>query len=260
MSLESVTCVVCHRRKHGQYKNNGRLVAEPGDLLEACMFGPFDDSVSANTSHPSAGFPYIKSSQFCGDCHDVTAANGVRNEEAFSEWANSPAAKDGITCQNCHMGPVQGIPIADKDRPWGPAAVVPGVPVEKMPVRPLSDHTFAGPDYSLLPDTEFPFKLDWMYEVDYRDDSKLTPYQFKTLEELRAKTVSRCGRPTRNAMKCSATRPGSALLIPTARPEGIASRFMWTCKAYLPATVFPQASRRNDKSGCRSKSWGRKGN
>ncbi|MCA9121689.1 MAG: hypothetical protein H6822_36150 [Planctomycetaceae bacterium] len=187
VSLESVTCVVCHRRKHGQYKNNGRLVAEPGDLLEACMFGPFDDSVSANTSHPSAGFPYIKSSQFCGDCHDVTAPNGVRNEEAFSEWANSPAAKDGITCQNCHMGPVQGIPIADKDRPWGPAAVVPGVPVEKMPVRPLSDHTFAGPDYSLLPDTEFPFKLDWMYEVDYRDDSKLTPYQFKTLEELRRK-------------------------------------------------------------------------
>jgi hypothetical protein len=179
--------VVCHRRKHGQYKNNGRLTVEPGDLLATCMFGPFDDAVSAETSHASVGFPYIKSSQFCGDCHDVTAPNGVRNEEAFSEWANSPAAKQGITCQNCHMGPVQGIPIADKDRPWGPAAVVPGVPVERMPIRPLSDHTFAGPDYSLLPDTEFPFKLDWMYEVDYRDASKLTPYQVKTLEELRRK-------------------------------------------------------------------------
>jgi hypothetical protein len=187
VSLESVTCVVCHRRKHGMYKNNGRLTPEPGGLLETCMFGPFDDSTSVETSHPSAGSAYIKSSQFCGDCHDVTAPNGVRLEEAFSEWQNSPAAKQGITCQNCHMGPVQGIPIADKDRPWGPAAVVPGVPVEQMPLRPLSDHTFAGPDYSLLPDTEFPFKLDWMYEVDYRDDSKLTPYQIKTLEELRRK-------------------------------------------------------------------------
>ncbi len=187
VSLESVSCVVCHRRKHGQYKNNGRLTVEPGGLFDTCMFGPFDDAVSGETSHASVGFPYIKSSQFCGDCHDVTAPNGVRNEEAFSEWANSPAAKQGITCQNCHMGPVQGIPIADKDRPWGPAAVVPGVPVERMPIRPLSDHTFAGPDYSLLPDTEFPFKLDWMYEVDYRDASKLTPYQFKTLEELRRK-------------------------------------------------------------------------
>ena len=187
VAMESVTCVVCHRRKHGQYKNNGRLTPEPGGLFEVCMFGPFGNSVSSETSHPSSGFYYIKSSQFCGDCHDVTAPNGVRNEEAFSEWQNSPAAKEGITCQNCHMGPVQGVPIADHDRPWGPAAVVPGVPVDRMPVRPLSDHTFAGPDYSLLPDTEFPFKLDWMYEVDYRDTSKLTPYQVKTLEELRRK-------------------------------------------------------------------------
>jgi hypothetical protein len=187
IAMESVTCVVCHRRKHGQYKNNGRLVAQPGGLFEQCMFGPFDDAVSDGTSHPSVGFPYIKSSQFCGDCHDVTAPNGVRNEEAFSEWQNSPAAKQNITCQNCHMGPVQGIPIADHDRPWGPAAEVPGIPVEQMPVRPLSDHTFAGPDYSLLPDTEFPFKLDWMYELDYRDPSWLTPYQQKTLQELRRK-------------------------------------------------------------------------
>lgn len=186
-SLESVSCVVCHRRKHGQYKNNGRLTVEPGGLFETCMFGPFDNAASTETSHPSVGFPYIKSSQFCGDCHDVTAPNGVRNEEAFSEWQNSPAAKQRITCQNCHMGPVQGIPMADDQRPLGPAAVVPGVPIEKMPLRRLSDHTFAGPDYSLLPDTEFPFKLDWMYEVDYRDDSKLTPYQVKTLEELRRK-------------------------------------------------------------------------
>ncbi|MEO8494941.1 MAG: multiheme c-type cytochrome [Planctomycetota bacterium] len=187
LSMEGISCVVCHRRKHGQYKNNGRLTVQPGGLLETCMFGPFDDAVSTETAHASVGFPYIKSSQFCGDCHDVTAPNGVRNEEAFSEWANSPAAKQGITCQNCHMGPVQGIPFADKDRPWGPAAVVPGVPVERMPVRPLSDHTFAGPDYSLLPDTEFPFKLDWMYEVDYRDATKLTPYQVRTLDELRRK-------------------------------------------------------------------------
>lgn len=187
IAMESVTCVVCHRRKHGQYKNNGRLIAEPGGLFETCMFGPFDDAVSEGTSHPSVGFPYIKSSQFCGDCHDVTTPNGVRNEEAFSEWQNSPAAKAGITCQACHMGPVQGVPFADADRPWGPAAIVPGIPAEKMPVRPLSDHSFAGPDYSLLPDTEFPYKLDWMYETDYRDSSRLTPYQQKTLRELRRK-------------------------------------------------------------------------
>ncbi|MBI2478762.1 MAG: hypothetical protein HYV60_09055, partial [Planctomycetia bacterium] len=218
MSLESVTCVVCHRRKYGQYKNNGRLVAEPGDLFETCMFGPFDDAVSSDTSHASVGFPYIKSSQFCGDCHDVTSPNGVRNEEAFSEWANSPAAKQRITCQNCHMGPVQGIPIADQDRPWGPAAVVPGVPVERMPVRPLSDHTFAGPDYSLLPDTEFPFKLDWMYEVDYRNTSQLTPYQFKTLEELRRKNRESLRKADEKRYEVL----GNAARLCVTHPEGVA--------------------------------------
>ena len=38
--------------------------------------------------------------------------------------------------------------------------------------------------YSLLPDTEFPHKLDWMYEVDYRS-SDLTPHQQETLTTLR---------------------------------------------------------------------------
>ena len=62
---------------------------------------------------------------------------------------------------------------------------MPGVEESDLPRRRLTDHTFAGPDYSLLPDTEFPHKLDWMYETDYRDPSKLTPYQQATLKDLR---------------------------------------------------------------------------
>jgi hypothetical protein len=115
----------------------------------------------------------------------VNFPTGVRLEEAFSEWQNSPAAKQGITCQQCHMGPVQGVPIREDQRPWGRAAVVPGVPPEQIPLRPLADHTFSGPDYSLLPDTEFPHKLDWMYEVDYRNVHALTPHQRQTLDRLR---------------------------------------------------------------------------
>ncbi|MFI4875406.1 MAG: multiheme c-type cytochrome [Blastopirellula sp. JB062] len=189
ISLEGVTCITCHRRSTVHYKSSGRVPVEPGPVLDACMYGPFDDSVSGphNGTHQAEGFPYMKSSQFCGECHDVTSADGVRLEEAFSEWQNSPAAKMGQTCQSCHMGPVQGKSIADCDRPLGYAAIVPGVPKEQMPLRHLTDHTFAGPDYSLLPDTEFPEKLDWMYETDYRDWDKLTPYQKETLVALRKK-------------------------------------------------------------------------
>ncbi|MCC9609217.1 hypothetical protein LOC68_06335 [Blastopirellula sp. JC732] len=189
LSLEGVTCVTCHRRNTVHYKSSGRVPVTPGGLLETCMFGPFDDSPTgpATGTHPSAAFPYMKSSQFCGECHDVTSADGVRLEEAFSEWQNSPAAKMGQTCQSCHMGPVQGKSIADCNRPLGYAAVVPGSKQDKLPLRHLTDHTFAGPDYSLLPDTEFPEKLDWMYETDYRDWDNLTRYQKETLTALRKK-------------------------------------------------------------------------
>lgn len=186
VSLEGITCVVCHRRSTAHYKSSGRTPMTPGPLESTCMFGPFETEHSVESGgHPSGHRPYIKTSQFCGECHDVVAPNGVRNEEAFSEWQQSPAAKAGITCQNCHMGPVQGVAVADCDRPMGYAAVVPGPAGEQLKLRPLSDHTFAGPDYSMLPDTEFPFKLDWMYEIDYRDPSKLTPHQQVTLRDLR---------------------------------------------------------------------------
>ncbi|TWT29967.1 multiheme c-type cytochrome [Blastopirellula retiformator] len=189
VSLEGVTCITCHRRSTVHYKASGRVPVQPGGLLDTCMFGPFDDSPTGPTTgtHPSGDFPYMKSSQFCGECHDVTSADGVRLEEAFSEWQNSPAAKMGQTCQSCHMGPVQGKPIADCDRPLGFAAILPGVKDPHLPLRHLTDHTFAGPDYSLLPDTEFPEKLDWMYETDYRDWNNLTPYQKESLTALRKK-------------------------------------------------------------------------
>jgi hypothetical protein len=136
-------------------------------------------------SHASTKSVSIRSSAFCGSCHDVYSPEGIRLEEAFSEWQDSPAARDQQTCQHCHMGPVQGKPFRECERPIGRAATVPGIDPEKIPMRPLSDHTFAGPDYSLLPDTEFPHKLDWMYETDYRRSERLTLHQKTTLEQLR---------------------------------------------------------------------------
>ncbi len=127
LSMEGVTCVACHRRSVAAYKSSGRVAIQPGELAKTCMYGPFESSSSSLPGvHPAAEFPYIKSSQFCGECHDVTSPQGVRLEEAFSEWNHSPAAKQGVTCQSCHMGPVQGRPCPDDRRPWGRAAFVPG--------------------------------------------------------------------------------------------------------------------------------------
>jgi len=186
LSMEGVTCVSCHRLNRPYYKASTRRHVIPGKLIDGCMYGPFDDAVAASeNAHHAEKLVSIRSASFCGACHDVTSPQGLRLEEAFSEWQNSPAARNGNTCQHCHMGPVQGIPFLEHERPPGRAAVVPGVPPEMIPVRPLSDHTFAGPDYSILPDTEFPRKLDWMYEKDYRRTELLTAHERTTLDDLR---------------------------------------------------------------------------
>ncbi len=116
------------------------------------------------------------------------------------------------------MGPVQGVPIPEKRRPLGRAAIVPGVDESQLPLRHLTDHTFAGPDYSLLPDTEFPHRLDWMYEVDYRDLDRLTPHQQATLRDLRLRNRASLKiaeqkryELLRNAARIQVSHPKSAL-------------------------------------------------
>ena len=202
LSMEGVTCIACHRRKDRRYRASGRVTVEPGGVMDGCVYGPFDDSPSADVgTHPSVGSAYIRSSQFCGECHDVTSPNGVRLEEAFSEYLNSPAAERGIRCQDCHMHDNPGVPLREDGRPLGRAAVVPGLDPEKLPLRRLSDHTFAGPDYSVLPDTEFPKKLDWMYETDYRNEAALTLWQQETLRQLRIDNRKSLGLATEQRVR-----------------------------------------------------------
>ncbi|MDA1162509.1 MAG: multiheme c-type cytochrome [Planctomycetota bacterium] len=218
LSMEGVTCVSCHRVDKSYYKASTRRHIVPGNLADGCMYGPFADAVSPDeNAHGAAQRVSIRSSAFCGSCHDVFSPEGIRLEEAFSEWQNSPAAKNEHTCQHCHMGPVQGQPFRECERPVGRAATVPGVDPKMIPLRPLSDHTFAGPDYSLLPDTEFPHKLDWMYEADYRRTEMLTRHQQVTLDQLRRKnrkqlSIARDKRYEllQNAAKIHVDAPGAA--------------------------------------------------
>ncbi len=171
-SREGITCVVCHRVDKAYNKASGRIGLIEGDLLEP-VYGPTgnaelervleDDDYRVVAERGQRGrqihtrvkkFAGISSSTFCGSCHDVTLFNGFRLEEAFSEYRMSPAAARGETCQDCHMGKVQGV-ASGYHR--GPAAVVGGV--ETKP-RKLTDHTFAGPDYSVIHPGIFPHNSD----------------------------------------------------------------------------------------------------
>ncbi len=174
VSLEGVTCVVCHRQSASFGKNSGRTPLEEGDLF-ATVYGPREgdelarvlespDTFGPVVTEPGARgrrihaeasfFEPLTQPGFCGSCHDVTLSNGFRLEEAFSEYKHSPAADRGESCQDCHMGLEPGVASGYAT---GPAAVVGGEPTAE---RKRSNHTFAGPDYSVVHPGLFPHNPD----------------------------------------------------------------------------------------------------
>ncbi|MBC8284417.1 MAG: cytochrome C [Nitrospinae bacterium] len=172
-SREGITCIACHRATKVYNKRSGRLAIQKGDLL-APVYGPKGgeelkrvldntDEYRVVTEKGKPGrkihtkaikFEPISSSTFCGQCHDVTLLNGFRLEEAFSEYRMSPAAERGVTCQDCHMGKEQGVPSGYEE---GPAAVVGG---KETTPRKLTNHIFAGPDYSVIHPGLFPHNVE----------------------------------------------------------------------------------------------------
>ncbi len=169
VSREGITCVVCHRLENEYGKVSGRFALVEGGL-NTPVFGPSgnaelnrvladpgnyqlttDPAEQGRVVHPEvrqAG--QLTTSGFCGACHDVTLKNGFRLEEAFSEFKNSPAAKRGESCQDCHMGKVPGKKSGYR---LEPAAIVGGVPTEP---RKRTNHMFPGPDYPVIHAGIFP--------------------------------------------------------------------------------------------------------
>jgi len=172
-SREGITCVVCHRINKNYNKASGRLALVEGPLTSA-VFGPqgqreLDRVLSKPEKYRVVTDPKEKGRQihaksklfttisdpiFCGSCHDVTLLNGFRLEEAFSEYRLSPAAAKGITCQDCHMGKIQGKPSGYA---YGPAAIVGDVPTKN---RKITNHLFSGPDYSVIHPGIFPHNVE----------------------------------------------------------------------------------------------------
>lgn len=193
-SREGITCVSCHRVGEGYGKVNAARRITPGNIHEP-VFGPFDSSggikaisnamkykILVNSEVPDkAGFlrihqaaiqsDLIVRSEFCVTCHQVQVHPGIKLETVWEEYRASPAAKEGITCQDCHMSTNPGLPSGYAE---GPAAVVNGHVVNLK--RRLTDHTFVGPGYPITHPGLFPFRLQdtpftpqqWL-KFDYRD-------------------------------------------------------------------------------------------
>jgi hypothetical protein len=98
VTSEGVTCVFCH------------MVSAPGpstgippfELDLEHYYGSVRNSVPT-TSHQSGYSTYLRTSEYCGACHSYANQNGVQISETFAEWKRSKYAKQGVTCQSCHM-------------------------------------------------------------------------------------------------------------------------------------------------------------
>lgn len=101
-----VHCDFCHKVNdvvddrqlglaHGRYAVR-LLRPEQGQLV----FGPRSDAIGFDNAHA----PVQSESRFCASCHEGTVF-GVHVYSTWSEWRDSPAGQQGVSCQSCHMKP-----------------------------------------------------------------------------------------------------------------------------------------------------------
>ncbi|MCA9042085.1 MAG: hypothetical protein KDA65_17165, partial [Planctomycetaceae bacterium] len=96
-------------------------------------------------------FEQISSSHFCVSCHQVAVYPGIKLEVVWEQYRASPAAKEGISCQDCHMGKVAGKHCGYER---APSAIVNELPIN--PQRKHSNHIFFGPGASIAHPGIFP--------------------------------------------------------------------------------------------------------
>jgi len=99
LHLQGLVCAACHVRRHQRY----------GPPVDALGVQNAQNPAPA-TRQPHNGFTAeraFQDSRFCASCHQFPpqgrSLSGKLVENTYEEWRASPAAKQGITCQNCHM-------------------------------------------------------------------------------------------------------------------------------------------------------------
>ena len=174
---EGVTCVACHRVKTPYGKTNGERHMTPGGLEEPIVGGSdgkgahqaadkyadwFKTKTDPHSKKPgqlihrrSIQFEELSKSSYCVSCHQVAVEPGIKLEVVWDQYRASPAYREGVTCQACHMGAIPGV---DSGYTYGPAAVIDGKVVN--PERKHSNHMFYGPGYSIAHPGIFPQNVE----------------------------------------------------------------------------------------------------
>jgi hypothetical protein len=106
VARHGVHCDYCHKvagvgegepgLTHGRY---GQRLLRP-DKGHQHFLGPLDDVDRGEDAYSSL----YRQSRYCASCHEGVVF-GVPVYTTYSEWRESPAARQGLHCQDCHMAP-----------------------------------------------------------------------------------------------------------------------------------------------------------
>ena len=174
VSSEGVTCITCHRIATTYNKSNGERRIVTGDIHQP-IYGPLGGEgvkevvdnkgyykVATNPDERGAKIhtagvlqSQLSESSFCYSCHQVAVNIGIKLEVVVDQYRASPAIKEGISCQDCHMGKVPG---RAEGYATGPVAVINNVEIN--PGRQHSNHAFYGPGYPIAHPGVFPHNPD----------------------------------------------------------------------------------------------------
>jgi nitrate/TMAO reductase-like tetraheme cytochrome c subunit len=117
---EGVSCEFCHTISGSEVEFRGTSLGAllfPRSGQTETLYGRHADASTA--AHPTKPSKFLLSSELCGTCHRFGhPVSGLPIQDTYAEWKNSPYAKEGKRCQDCHMPAYAGRAAAGgKERP-----------------------------------------------------------------------------------------------------------------------------------------------
>jgi hypothetical protein len=98
ITWEGVSCDVCHSISSVDTSGiSPRIVLDVGPVKR----GPIEDA--ASMAHEVLFSPLHKGPLICAGCHEYANPDGAAIITTYSEFKESPASREGGSCQSCHM-------------------------------------------------------------------------------------------------------------------------------------------------------------
>ncbi len=96
---EGVSCEICHNIVGTTEKvpYNFSYIIKPGRVKQGSR-------KNVRAPHGVKYSEFLRSPEFCATCHDEGSPYGAWVKSTYREWKESPYAKEGVRCQDCHMG------------------------------------------------------------------------------------------------------------------------------------------------------------